>query len=522
MSVKAESSNEPIKSHIGMEMSEPDSTTVPPGPGKQGSHASIKDSSENTSNESTPRRKSLESTPKDDTIPTPAKDEEQSREEHTKIRTTKWSELNTAEMVNTFQDPSQELFSRGVAALLDSRKINTTHSAFDHLILIAEEYLCGLIEQLKKAARIQRRTSPSISDVLILLRLSGLHVSQLDEECEKEQAMPTILPQEWTDIELSMLPTVEQDSTELFLTQRGSDVASLIPSRKQRGAHIPNWMPPFPPDHTFMTTPSLPERVTDPRALREMIVKEGQMAEHALRRLTGVIEVDENAAHDDDDEAVAEHSKNDAAVNNPKIKNEQALASAPTANNATASDANGHMSSTNPLPRPVLALKLSLGASNGSSDSSSTTTTHTENGGTTDVPASPKSTADIKPDPFDLNPSTTRKFDVVEYVHKRLKLVHKWQARDAAALERARSQGLRRTWQTDLMHGVSHVDPEEIATMQQEDKDVNGLGAAISLVEHEYTAALAKIQKSKDDEAKKESIVDTGIVNWERDRYTWA
>lgn len=451
-----------------------------------------------------------------------------------------WSELNTSEMTSTFQDPSQELFSRAIAALLDSRKINVTHSAFDHLILLAEEYLCNLIEELKKAARIQRRTTPSISDTLMLLHLSGLRLSLLDDECEKEKEMPTILPPAWTEIELSMLPNVDHDSSELFLTSRGSDVASLIPSRKQRGSHIPNWMPPFPPDHTFMKTPSLPERVTDPRALREMIVQEGQLAEHALRRLTGVIEVDENAAHDDDDaddaaiSAFADELLEDVPMGNvngsislTKLENKglQNLSIPSASNSITPSNMNGSIPT-----RPILALKLSLGSS-------------AENGGISSVGLSPQSINKMdfisgKPissfttkhqqqkqqqpsDPFDLKSSQTKKkFNVVDYVHKRIKLVQKWKAKEDAQAERARAWQSRLIWQSNLANpGASSSLTEE---PRDEDKDPDGLGVATSLVEHEYTAALAKIQKSKDDEAKKESIVDTGIVNWERDRYTWA
>lgn len=472
-----------------------------------------------------------------------------------------WNELGSAEMTTTFQDPSQELFSRAVAALLDSRKITVTHSVFDHLIFIAEDYLCNLIQELKKAARIQRRTVPSIGDILILLRLSGLHVGLLDEEYQKEQEMPTILPPAWTDIELSMLPTVEHDSTELFLSSRGSDVASLIPSHKQRGSHIPKWMPPFPPDHTFMTTPSLPERVTDPRALREMIVQEGQLAEHALRRLTGVIQVDENAAHDDDDgEEIGPplesthllqdtdttmEDKTGSSTDTPiafSIKTES-LSTTPATVGVTSDSMNGSIQS-----KPTgIALRFALGAGNGSISSGNSTVN-----GIDEVKQQPQLVSKVDPitgkpisvgkqiertklDPFDLKAvtlSTSKKFNVVDYVHKRSKLVEKWRAKEKLRTERAMVQFKRRLWQSNLnstaaanpksMMMISTNSNNDESSLFEEDKDVDGKGAAISLVEHEYTAALAKIQKSKDDEAKKESIVDTGIVNWERDRYTWG
>lgn len=438
--------------------------------------------------------------------------------------TLQWSELSTTEMTSTFQDPSQELFSRAVAALLDSRKVSVTHSAFDHLIIIAEEYLCGLIEELKKSARIQRRTTPSISDALVLLRLSGLHLSLLDEECEKEREMPTILPEAWTEIELSMLPPVDHDSTDLFLTARGSDVASLVPSQKQRGGHIPKWMPPFPPDHTFMTTPSLPERVTDPRALREMIVQEGQLAEHALRRLTGVIKVDETA-HDDDADDVETETVTETVEIETETKTEvkEIKEEVPVL-----VDTNGSA----PV-RPLLALKLSLGEP---TDSAAVPPKKIDPTGKPVSVTKEKATFG----PFDLGPSTSKKFDIVEYVQKRAKIVQKWKARDSASSSSSSSNGGSRVnWNAILTNpsllsasssssafvpstANGPTSEPETDPLRQEDTHPSGLGSAPTLVEHEYNLALAKIQKSKDDEARKESIVDTGIVNWERERYTWA
>jgi hypothetical protein len=402
----------------------------------------------------------------------------------------------------------------------------------------------------------------------------GLNASLLEDEREAEQRFPTILPDAWTEIELGMLPTVEHDSSELFSTAGGSSAAisgqqskqqqqrRLVPSRKDRGNHIPDWMPEFPPDHTFMTTSSLPDRVTDPRALREMIVQEGQLAEHALRRLTGVIRVDENAAtHDEDDE--------------PAIPDET-TATAPTAKTSGdhSSDESKGFGAALPkgLKRSGTAEPVSLSAAARDEDRASATTASTDsttmsgatpngtsaNGtSTADMATTPVPTANsAEDDPFNIKhyQPASKRFDVVGYANAKRRKLQKPSATFAAtvganggantittknntstllrdnspAAVHARSErfhwqrSLTTTSKTSSSTTNTTIDADTLEIIDHEDRDPAGLGAAISLVEHEYNVALAKIQRSKDAEAKKESIVDTGIVNWERDRFLWA
>ncbi|KAF5094387.1 hypothetical protein D0Z00_003571 [Geotrichum galactomycetum] len=311
-----------------------------------------------------------------------------------------------------------------------------------------------------------------------------------------------------------------------------------------------------------MTTSSLPDRVTDPRALREMIVQEGQLAEHALRRLTGVIRVDENAAtHDEDDE--------------PEIPDETTT-SAPTATTSddhspSESKAFGAALSKGLIGLGTLGLAepVSLSAAARDEDRISVTTTSTES--TTMSGATPNGTitngtvtADMattpvpaansaEDDPFNIKhyQPTSKRFNVVEYANARRRKLQKLSATSSAAAAAAATAGAnggaknttstlmrdnspaainaraeRFYWQRSLATmsktSPTTIDANTLEVIDHEDRDPAGLGAAISLVEHEYNVALAKIQRSKDAEAKKESIVDTGIVNWERDRFLWA
>lgn len=491
----------------------------------------------------------------------------------TTARPPRWSDLTQARLQPTGEAPSQELFGRAVAALLESRGIGATQCAFDLLHALAEQYLETLVAELARAARVQRRTTPGASDCLVLLRLMGLNAGLLEDEREAEQRFPTILPDAWTEIELGMLPTVEHDSSELFSTAGGSstDISGqqhqqrrLVPSRKDRGKHIPDWMPEFPPDHTFMTTSSLPDRVTDPRALREMIVQEGQLAEHALRRLTGVIRVDENAATNDEDDEPAIHD--DTTTTAP----------AATTNGDHSSDESkgleaklpkgliglGSSSTAEPVSLSAVARDEDRASATATSSDSTTMSRPMPNGtnangaSAADATTTPASTANsADDDPFNIKRyrPTSKRFDIVEYAHSKRRKQQKPLATSAAAAATAaganggtknntsnllrdnspaavHARAERFYWQRSLASASRAsnstagpaLDAETLEIIDHEDRDPAGLGAAISLVEHEYNVALAKIQRSKDPEAKKESIVDTGIVNWERDRFLWA
>lgn len=52
-------------------------------------------------------------------------------------------------------------------------------------------------------------------------------------------------------------------------------------------SYVPNHFPPFPSMHTYKMTPEVPERVNDPRKIRELAIEDGRTAEQALRRVLG-------------------------------------------------------------------------------------------------------------------------------------------------------------------------------------------------------------------------------------------
>lgn len=443
----------------------------------------------------------------------------------------RWSEAKEAHETTTYQDPPQELFSRAIAALLESRKIKVNREAFQFVVSLAEECkfssrystthcltffldLTVLIKELRKAAIIQRRVTPGISDVMLLLHFSGLHLSTLEDEAEDEKKYPTILPEAWAGIELHMLQNSDQDSSSDFIESKKTSIRKLLPSTYNRGFHIPSWMPPFPPEHTFRSTPYHPNRVTNPRVLREMIVQEGQLAEQALRRLTGVIKVDDNAVlldeHDEDNDYWEEDSKSGKSSRKSEMASTEKKSEQDSdqdielldTDNQTKSDSVNDVNSLS--AKPTISLKLSLSSSSASLTSRSPATGFTK---------------ETRLDIFGLKSTPPKPFDVVTYVRNNDKLREKRRQRETNLTKQNEKRRKMILWNKGLLRN----DIQLLSQLESDEEDiaVNGTGPSPNAVEKEYNAALVQISRSKNDieGTHRSDIADTGIVNWERQRY---
>ncbi|BFZ63881.1 hypothetical protein YB2330_005018 [Saitoella coloradoensis] len=113
-----------------------------------------------------------------------------------------------------------------------------------------------------------RRQRPTLSDLERGLRSLGILPSFLEDEL----LAPRIVP----------LPPLAQDDTEPFEPERQM-LRDPVPV--PRGQEVPDWLPAYPNAHTYLQTPIYPERVTDPRVIREKVSEEARIAEDALRRL---------------------------------------------------------------------------------------------------------------------------------------------------------------------------------------------------------------------------------------------
>ncbi|KAK9456034.1 transcription factor TFIID complex subunit 8 C-term-domain-containing protein [Dipodascopsis uninucleata] len=172
----------------------------------------------------------------------------------------------------------RELFVRAIAAILASLPVPCSPPALETLALLAEQYILHLGTTLHKYTTIQRRSKPSLRDAALLLASEGIHTRDLEDELERSSSVTTRLP----NFDLSAASTTTASS------QRSPSIpaASIVAPSSRNLEYIPPWMPELPADHTYRATPIYSDRVTDPRAIREKIIQEGQLVESALRKLT--------------------------------------------------------------------------------------------------------------------------------------------------------------------------------------------------------------------------------------------
>jgi hypothetical protein len=428
-------------------------------------------------------------------------------------------------------DTMQEIFQKAIAAILGSQGINLTREAYEYICMLAEEHLLELCTRLHKVSGIQRRRSPSIGDVAMLLRFTGIRIHDLERQMHVSSRYIDLLNQ------LQVDPTEEPvpEAAKPFFDVPAHSSNKLVPNRKTPGDHVPSWLPSYPSDHTFMATPQYTDRITDPRQLREKIVEEGRLAEAALRRLTETVRVgDENLLEDEDEEMKEEEDEEEELVeveldeqqqpknnndddhdrkestNDPEMKEEESnelkkeedeeappVMSLPSATSSTPNVA----VSTPPPPQSdtttttdnnvaeekpkKLSLKISLGgnvikATTGSGGTTTTTMTASERN---------------KYDPFEIR-TTSKRFDVVEYARKR-KEINERRDRKQKQLKEERKQ--------------EELPDENNTTTQLTGAD---------LIDHEFNSAFASVQrKHSQNGSETQGVRDSGIVNWDKKRY---
>jgi len=189
--------------------------------------------------------------------------------------------------VKTERDYLSVIFRRCVLALAGSRVPEGTvfeRGMLEELVVVAEQYLVGLMSHLVRIAGIQRRAMPSIGDLALLLHMNELNVLDLEREF-------ALTPQIEETKPVSSLNSLYFDPNEEDLPFESLPFFErphqLVAPSRQKPAYIPSWMPQLPADHTYMHTASLSSEVRDLRQVRVSLVEEGRLAEKALQRLLG-------------------------------------------------------------------------------------------------------------------------------------------------------------------------------------------------------------------------------------------
>lgn len=179
------------------------------------------------------------------------------------------------------------IFRRCVLAILGARTPPDTtfeRGMLEELVGQSEQYLSGLTDHLARLSSMQRRQKPSIEDLALMLFMNDINVVDLEKEAQMTPQMEESQP-------VNSLNSLHFDPEEAPLEPQSLPFfehhQQLVPSSRQRPASIPEWMPPLPPNHTYMHTPSHSSTVRDLRHVRLQLVDEGRLAERALQRMLG-------------------------------------------------------------------------------------------------------------------------------------------------------------------------------------------------------------------------------------------
>ena len=122
-----------------------------------------------------------------------------------------------------------------------------------------------------------RRVQPLPADFLQSLHTHQLLLSSL---------LPHLNPPVTADrsmVALSPATTEPEPQDQQYLSNLFLDSTSNQEAR----SYIPSHFPPFPSQHTYKATPSLPSVERDPRRVRELAAQDARLAEAALRKLVG-------------------------------------------------------------------------------------------------------------------------------------------------------------------------------------------------------------------------------------------
>lgn len=241
-----------------------------------------------------------------------------------KTKKASWRQRQPQPEIECTHDTTFEaVFKRSLASILASRGIHTSETAFNAIVLLAEEHMSQLFSRLHKVTQIQRRQEATVSDLRITMDSLGIRISDLERE-RKLHLHYTNYTKLLDNLKVQGMQDMSHDEA-IFHSQPTSKLAKLVAEhakaataadaaggalslssqqrQKQTQAHataiadspshqpayLQKGMPAFPPEHTFKSTPVYTRATRDPRQLRELVVQEGQLAEMALRRLESLM-----------------------------------------------------------------------------------------------------------------------------------------------------------------------------------------------------------------------------------------
>lgn len=229
------------------------------------------------------------------------------------------------------EDDVNELMQGVIASIIKQKGYDGIEaSAMDYIMHSVEQVMSGLLDHTAELAMVARRRKPSARDAYIAIRNAG---PRLQPEALEEYAKERNINQspawrvewdrkrtnaaEWKAPEERWLPSDEEDDRELD----SSTTISQEPVKKRRRKHfkpkmdeIPAHLPPLPPKHTWLSTPSFPIRSEDtiePLALIDIKVSSTRLTEASLR---GLISATDNAVFASREQKAKGGAKNESGI----------------------------------------------------------------------------------------------------------------------------------------------------------------------------------------------------------------
>lgn len=167
-------------------------------------------------------------------------------------------------------------------------KVRINKSTIDEFSILTDSFMDNFVQRLKRLSEIQRRRSPNISDIELLLNEGIVDLVGLNEsfnDCKLLQELSLKNPKRATNLSQIEFLGKKLESETPIETQPDLGWYDRITKRKLTREYIPKWMPQLPPEYTWKSTPRFTERVRDPRILRERLVVEGRLGEKALEHI---------------------------------------------------------------------------------------------------------------------------------------------------------------------------------------------------------------------------------------------
>ncbi|PWN32808.1 uncharacterized protein FA14DRAFT_78197 [Meira miltonrushii] len=230
------------------------------------------------------------------------------------------------------EEDVNELMKGVIASIIKKKGYDGIEaSAMDYIMHNVEHVMSGLLDHTAELAMVARRRKPSARDAYIAIRNAG---PRLQPDALEDYAKGRDINQspawrvewdrkrtdvsEWKAPEEKWLPSDEEVEEE----PDSSTSRSQNPVKKRRRKHfkpkmdeVPAHLPPLPPKHTWLSTPSFPIRSEDtiePLALIDIKVSSTRLTEASLR---GLISATDNAAASSREQQKARDGmKNDSGV----------------------------------------------------------------------------------------------------------------------------------------------------------------------------------------------------------------